>query len=61
MNIYLHEIAIHVPGGAIVAIAGFSDELTLAGLLGMAGFFEHFKIVFDPLNLHVELERLYRA
>jgi len=27
----------------------------------MSGFFEYFKIIFDPTALCVELDRLYRA
>lgn len=61
MDIYLHEITIYIPGGPITTRAGFADALSLAGLLGMAGFFEHFKITFDPINLRVELERHYRV
>jgi hypothetical protein len=45
----------------VLARAGFSDSLPIAGLLGMAGFFENFNITFDPIALCVELERLYRA
>jgi hypothetical protein len=61
MDLYLHEVAIYIPGGAITTTAGFSDELSLAGLLGMTGFFEHFKITFEPTALQVELERLFRG
>lgn len=61
MEVFLHEVTIHVPGGPITTVAGFSDQVSLACLLGMLGFFEHFNIVFDPLNLRVELERLFRA
>ena len=60
-DIFLHEITLYIPGGPIKTVAGFSDSLSIAGLLGMAGFFEHFKIVFDPTALQVELERLYHA
>jgi len=60
-NLFVHEIAIYIPGGPITTQAGFSDSLPIAGLLGMLGFFEHFKVVFDPTALRVELERLYRA
>jgi hypothetical protein len=60
-EIYLHDISLYAPGGVVPARAGFSDLLPLAGLLGMAGFFEHFKIIFDPTELRVELDRLYRA
>jgi hypothetical protein len=59
--LYLHDISLYVPGGIVPVRAGFSEELPLAGLLGMAGFFEHFKITFDPTALCVELERLHRA
>jgi hypothetical protein len=58
-TLFLHEIALYVPGGPVTTPAGFSDNLPIAGLLGMMGFFEHFRIVFDPTALHVELERLY--
>ena len=59
-NLFLHDVAIHVPGGPITTRAGFSDDLPIAGLLGMSGFFENFKIVFDPTALRVELERINR-
>jgi hypothetical protein len=58
---YLHDVSLYTPGGIVSARAGFSDDLPIAGLLGMTGFFEHFKITFDPILLRCELERLYRA
>lgn len=60
-RVFLHEVMVYIPGGPIKTVAGFSDNLSVAGLLGMTGFFEHFKIVFDPTTLRVELERLYLA
>jgi hypothetical protein len=60
-DLFLHEIKIYIPGGPITTMAGFSDKLSLAGLLGMSGFFEHFKITFDATALRVELERIYQA
>lgn len=59
--VYLHDISLYIPGGFVPARAGFSDKLPIAGLLGMSGFFEHFKVTFDPTALRVELDRLYRA
>lgn len=59
--IYLHDISLYAPGGIVAARAGFSDALPLAGLLGMSGFFEYFRITFDPIALRVELDRLYSA
>ena len=61
MELFLHDVTIYIPGGPIVTRAAFSDNLALAGLLGMLGFFEHFKITFDSTELQVELERLYRS
>ncbi|MFZ0794340.1 MAG: hypothetical protein WAM65_11245, partial [Candidatus Korobacteraceae bacterium] len=61
MAIYLHDISLYAPGGIITTRAGFSDNLPIAGLLGMAGFFENYKISFDPVTLRCELERLYQA
>ena len=60
-DIFLHDVSLYVPGGIVSTRVGFSDALPLAGLLGMTGFFENFKITFDPTSLQVELERLYRA
>jgi hypothetical protein len=60
-DIFLHEITLYIPGGPIQTLAGFSDSLSIAGLVGMSGFFEHFKIVFDPTALRVELERIFHA
>ncbi len=60
-EIYLHDISIYAPGGAVPARAGFSSVLPVAALLGMSGFFEYFRITFDPTALNVELERLYSA
>jgi hypothetical protein len=60
-KIYQHEVTIYIPGGPVVAQVGFSDDLPIAGLLGMLGFFEHFKILFNPADLCVELERIYKV
>lgn len=60
-NFFLHDVAVHVPGGPITTRAGFSEDLPIVGLLGMSGFFENFKIVFDPTALRVELERINRT
>jgi aspartyl protease len=63
-KIYVHPVTLHVPGGHMIKIeAGFTDKLPVAGLLGMSGFFEHFKITFDPSAIPpgFELERIYKA
>jgi hypothetical protein len=60
-DIFLHDISLYIPGGIVQTKAGFSDALPIAGLLGMSGFFEHFKVTFDPTALRVELQRLYHS
>jgi hypothetical protein len=58
---YLHDISLYAPGGVIAIRAGFSADLPVAGILGIRGFFDTFKITFDPIALRCELERLYKA
>lgn len=58
---YLHDIWLHAPGGVIAIRAGFSDALPVAGLLGMEGFFDHHKILFDGAARAFQLERIYKA
>jgi hypothetical protein len=59
--IYLHDVSLYAPGGIIAIRAGFSADLPVAGILGMRGFFDAFKITFDPIALHCELERVHKA
>lgn len=59
--IFLHDVSLYAPGGIIATRAGFSDALPVAGLLGMAGFFENFKVLFDSSALCCELERIYQG
>lgn len=61
MKIYLRDISLYAPGGIIATTAGFSDGLPIAGLLGIEGFFENFKISFDPCGLQCKLERIYQS
>ena len=60
-TIYFHDMFLYAPGGAMTINAAFSYDLPVAGILGMNGFFEHFKITFDPTMLRCELERLFHA
>lgn len=60
-RMYLHDIALYAPGGIIHCRAGFSADLPIAGLLGMNGFFDHFKVSFDPTAQRCELERIFLA
>jgi hypothetical protein len=58
-----HTVSLHVLGSMFKIRAGFADKLPAAGLLGRIGFFEHFKITFDPSSnpAGFDLERVSRA
>ena len=58
---YLHDIHLYAPSGVIAIRAAFTENLPVAGILGMRGFFEHFKVTFDPIAQRCELERIHRA
>ena len=58
---YLHNIHLYAPGGIIPIRAAFSERLPVACILGMIGFFEHFKVTFDPTGQRVEIERIFQA
>lgn len=58
---YLADIILCVPGGPVTVKAGFKEKLPVAGLLGMNGFFEHFRVTFEPGSRICELERIYQA
>ena len=60
-SIRLHDVRLYAPGGTIEICAGFSRDLPLAGVLGMKGFFDHFRITFDPAARRCELERIFQA
>lgn len=57
----LHDVTLYLPGGPALVKAAFKDNLPVAGLLGMNGFFEHFKICFDGPGEFCSLERIYKA
>lgn len=58
---YLHDILLYIPGGPVTIKAAFKEDLPIAALLGMNGFFEHFVITFNQNALVCELERLYAS
>ena len=60
-TLWLHDVRLHLPGGPLVVQVGFQDDLPVAGLLGMDGFFEHFQITFDGAARQCELERIFKS
>jgi hypothetical protein len=61
--IYYHKVKLRVAGSIFEINAGFYESLSLAGILGRHGLFEHFTVTFDPANQPpgMEITRLYRA
>jgi hypothetical protein len=59
----MHPISLLVGEHMLHVNAAFSDTLPVAGLLGRSGYFEHFRITFDPASNPpgLELERVYKA
>ena len=58
---YRHDVVLFALGGIINIRAGFSEDLPIAGLLGINGFFDHFKVTFDPAAQWCEMERIFLA
>jgi hypothetical protein len=62
-DVYYHKVKLCIGTHMILINAGFSETLSVAGLLGRHGFFEHYTVTFDPANNPpgFEIERVYRA
>ncbi len=46
--IYFHKVKIYIEQEWVIEVmAGFSDKLSLAGILGRDGFFDNFHVYFD--------------
>lgn len=60
-SVYLHEVMIYLPGGPVKTRVGFKENLPIGGLLGMNGFFEFFRVAFDPNLKACEVQRIYHT
>jgi hypothetical protein len=60
---YFHKIKVCLGSWSFNTMAGFSTALSVGGILGRRGFFENFKVTFDPLTLppSIELEQIHRS
>jgi len=60
---YYHKVKIIIGSERIETMAGFSPQLSVAGILGRRGFFENFTVKFDASEHppFLEVERVYRA
>lgn len=61
--IYFHKIKILVGTDQVTTMAGFADQLSVAGLLGRRGFFENFTVKIDsaPNPPWFELDKINRV
>ena len=57
---YIHKIRMQVAGSSYETTVCFCYELSMAGILGQIGFFDHFIATFDwtPNPPTFELERI---
>ncbi len=61
--IYFHKIKILVGAQQLTTMAGFSEKLSVAGLLGRRGFFDDFIVKIDSSTSppSFELDKINRA
>ncbi len=62
-DVWVHLVQLYVGLDLFPIEVAFSPDLPLAALLGRSGFFEHYRITFDPAPTppELEIERIYRA
>jgi len=62
-KVWVHPVQLFVGSNLLEIEAAFTKSLPFAGLLGRRGFFEHFKVTFDPSANPpgLEIERILRA
>lgn len=62
-EMYFHRVKLCVPGTIIQIVAGFSSQLSVAGILGRSGFFDNYTVTFDPCSTPpgMEIVRVARA
>lgn len=62
-EVYYHRLRMEVAGESLSILAGFSREVLQPCLLGRDGFFDHFRVTFNPDTLPpgLEIDRVQRA
>ena len=62
-DVWIHPVQLYVGADIIEINAAFAKTLPVAGILGRIGFFDHFKITFDPTGNPpgMDVERVYKA
>jgi hypothetical protein len=62
-QVYFHKVKLCLPGTIIDIVAGFSPQLSIAGILGRSGFFDNYTVTFDPCSNPpgLDIQRVGRA
>ena len=62
-SIYFHKVKVQIGSEQLSTMAGFSEQLSVAGILGRRGFFENFVVKIDSSGTppFFELEKIHRA
>ncbi len=58
--IYFHDVQLLVAGASVRTKVGFCFGLPVTALLGRHGFFEHFRVTFDPARMGMQIDRVLR-
>jgi hypothetical protein len=62
-DVFFHDVTLYVGADIVKIKAAFSDGLSVAGILGRTGFFDHFIVTFDHSGIPpcFDIQRIGRA
>lgn len=58
--VYFHEVLMLVAGASVRTKVGFCFNLPVTALLGRHGFFDNFRVTFDPPRMGMRIDRVER-
>lgn len=63
IRVFFHTVRLFVGSESVTIPAGFTPELSVAGVLGRRGFFDNFGVKFDSASNppSLEIDRIHRA
>jgi hypothetical protein len=63
ISVYYHDIRLWIGAEVVKIKVGFCEEMSVSAILGRKGFFEHYRVTFDPSATPpgFEIERIGRA
>jgi len=56
--VYFHRVRLNIAGHVLEIWGGFCYDLAVPALLGRHGFFENFKVTFDPKRKGMQVDRV---